>query len=263
MFSLRYLFPSFEKPVERPRYLNLEPARRDFRGIGTVLVLAASCGVALALWEPSTRATTPFVTASVQQPAPVESSKAASSALVQAGKAGIQETTAAAEADDDQAPPTVKLSVFCSQRTTARRDCADVKALKEARLKAPEPAVPSKTEAAPATATAPDADQAEPVSASAKAVPVTAGNAQPEAPAVQPQRTTTAPKPKRPRVAEDAPVERLVRVYDQVLPDGRRVPVYRRAGGRYETGTIVDGEYRPARRATLEPPYGARYFGLQ
>lgn len=261
MFSLRRIFPSFEKPVDRPRYLNLEPARRDFRGIGTVLVLAASCGVALALWESSTQATTPSITASVPRPAPVE---AASSAPVQVGKARVQETTAAAEADDDQAPPTVKLSVFCSQRTTARRDCADVKALKEARLKAPEPAVPSKTEAAPAVVKAPAADRPEVASAPAKAAePVSAANAQPEASAVQPQRTATAPKLKRPRVAEDAPVERLVRVYDQILPDGRRVPVYRRAGGGYETGTIVDGEYRPTRRATLEPPYRARRFGLQ
>jgi hypothetical protein len=265
MFSLRGLFPSFEKPVERPRYLNLQPARRDFRGIGIVLFLAASCGVALALWEPSTLATTPFVTASVPRSAPVEASKTAISAPAEVSKAAIQETTAAAEADDDQATPTVKRSVFCSQRTTARRDCADVKALKEARLKAPEPVVPSKTEAAPVAAKAPDADQPAPASAPAKAPePVIAANAQPEAPAAQaPQRTATAPKAKRPRAADDAPVERLVRVYDQILPDGRRVPVYRRAGGGYETGTIVDGEYRPLRRATLEPPYGARRFGLQ
>ena len=60
------------------------------------------------------------------------------------------------------------------------------------------------------------------------------------------------------RAVREAPVERLVKVYEQVMPDGRRVPVYRRAGsGGYETGTIVDGEYRPARRAE------ARFFGLQ
>ncbi len=77
--------------------------------------------------------------------------------------------------------------------------------------------------------------------------------------------TANVPKPKRPRPVEEAPVERLVRVYDQVMPDGRRVPVYRRAGsGSLELGTVVDGEYRalrPARRANLEPP--GRYFGLQ
>lgn len=262
MFSLRYLFPSFEKPVERPRYLNLEPARRDFRGIGTVLVLAVSCGVALALWEPSTQATTPFVTAAV------EASKVANPAPAGVSKVAIQETMAAAgtaaETDDDQAALTVKLSAFCSQRTTARRDCAEVKALKEARLKAPEPAASSKPEAAPAAMKVHEA-QPELASAPAQAAePVSAVNAQPDAAAAQAsQRTATAPRAKRPRAADDAPVERLVRVYDQVLPDGRRIPVYRRAGGGYETGTIVDGEYRPTRRATLEPPYGARRFGLQ
>jgi hypothetical protein len=44
-----------------------------------------------------------------------------------------------------------------------------------------------------------------------------------------------------------------------VLPDGRRVSVYRRSNGSYEVGSIVDGEYRPTRRTEA----GARYFGLQ
>ena len=78
--------------------------------------------------------------------------------------------------------------------------------------------------------------------------------------------TASVPRPKRPRPVEEAPVERLVRVQDQVMPDGRRIPVYRRVGsGSLEMGTIVDGEYRayrPARGANLEPPTG-RYFGLQ
>lgn len=265
MFPLRRLFPSFEKPAARPRYFNLEPARRDFRGVGIVLALAASCGVALALWEPSAQATTPFVTASVPRSAPADAGKIARDAPADAGKVAIQETTASAAADDDQAAPTVKLSVFCSQRTTARRDCADVKALKESRLRAPDPAMPSKPEAAPAAVKAPAANQLEAASAPAKAAePVTAANAQPEPPAAQvPQRSAAAPKVKRPRAADEAPVERLVRVYDRILPDGRRVPVYRRSGGGYEVGIIVDGEYRPMRRATLEPPYGARRFGLQ
>ena len=77
--------------------------------------------------------------------------------------------------------------------------------------------------------------------------------------------TANVPR-KRPRPVEEAPVERLVKVYDQVMPDGRRVPVYRRVGsGSLERGAIVDGEYRayrPARRDNLEPPTG-RYFGLQ
>ena len=78
--------------------------------------------------------------------------------------------------------------------------------------------------------------------------------------------TANVPRAKRPRPVEEAPAERLVKVYDQVMPDGRRVPVYRRVGsGSLEMGAIVDGEYRayrPARRADLEPPNG-RYFGLQ
>jgi hypothetical protein len=91
---------------------------------------------------------------------------------------------------------------------------------------------------------------------------------QPAAPVSQPQKTAAAPKAKRQRAVpeeveravREVPVERLVKVYEQVMPDGRRVPVYRRSGsGGYETGTIVDGEYRPARRAEA----GARFFGLQ
>lgn len=255
----RFLFPSFEKPVERPRYLNIEPEARDFRGIGTVLLLAASCGVALALWEPSQRITSPFATASMSRPAPAEAVKTA---------AGPETTAAADDIEDDQPVPTVKLTAFCSQRTTARRDCASVKAFKDARLKAPEPVAEPVTEktqpvtekAQPAVAeTQPATPPAAKVAASesAEAVPAVV---QPEA--APPQRPVAAPKVKRARVTE-APVEKLVKIYDQVLPDGRRVPVYRRVGsGGYETGTIVDGEYRPTRRAHLEPPAG-RFFGLQ
>lgn len=246
MFSLRGLFPSFEKPVERQRYLNLEPQRRDFRGIAVVLGLAATCGVALALWEPSTQAATPFADASVTRSSPA-----------QAGNAAIKETTAAAaNVEDDQPAPTVKMSTFCSQRTSARRDCASVKAFKDARLKVVEPTPETPVpQAAPAAVKAAVADQE----------PVSTASAQPsDAPVVQaPQRAAAAPKAKRLRVADDAPVERLVRVYDRILPDGRRVPVYRRVGGGYETGIIIDGEYRRARRAHLEPPSGARVFGLQ
>jgi hypothetical protein len=130
---------------------------------------------------------------------------------------------------------------------------------------APKPAAsaPAPVKEAVVAAKAANAEQTEPA----------ATDVQPEASHVQSPRTATAPKPKRTRTAEErtrtaeeAPVERLVKVYDRVLPDGRRVPVYRRAGsGTLEMGTIVDGEYRsygPARRADLEPTRG-RFFGLQ
>jgi cytoskeletal protein RodZ len=251
MFSLRRLIPSFEKPVERPRYLNIEPQRRDFRGIGTVLGLAIVCGIGFAIWEPSHTTSTP------SQPGPRVQADAA--------KAAAPETTAAAEAeDDDQPAPTVKLSTACAQRPTARRDCAGVKAFKEARLKAPEPAAPKTAQAPAAVAKVASMDQAQPAPTASTASDITtAANAQAGVAAPPPQRTAAAPKAKRPRVQEEAPVERLVRVYDQVLPDGRRIPVYRRVGsGGFETGTIVDGEYRPTRRANLEQQ-GGRYFGLQ
>jgi hypothetical protein len=339
VFTLfRFLFPTFEKPVERPHYVDLQPETHEFRAVGVVLLLAASCGVALALWEPSHQVTTPFATASAPRSAPAT-----------AGSAATPETTAAADVEDEQVAPTVKLSTLCSQRATARRDCASVKALKDARMqpvadpapaatKETKPAVaetkpavvepkPAVTETKPAvvaakpalaelkpalaetkpavaetkpvvadtkpavveqkpvvaskpaaepkpaaaTAKAPNPDQDVTAPAAAQRVsavtpPETPAVTQPAAPVAQPQKTASAPKAKRQRgVPEDvvravreAPVERLVKVYEQVMPDGRRVPVYRRAGsGGYETGTIVDGEYRPARRAE------ARFFGLQ
>lgn len=294
----RTLFPSFQQPADRPRYLNVEPERRNFRGVGIVLSLAAFCGVALALWEPSGQVTTPFVTSAAPRSAPATD--------------GAQtETTASVGTDDDQTTPTVKLSTLCSQRATARRDCANVRALKDAR-NAPEPdsepAVASAKEAKPVTAAAEaSSPESKPAAVTAKTSgpepkPVVVPESKPAAvaakvlspilpkaapapavtqpvavvaseeshpvppadiPNAQQPKTTSASKAKRPRPAEEAPVERLVRVYDQVLPDGRRVPVYRRAGsGALEMGTIVDGEYRPARRANLDPPSG-RNFGLQ
>lgn len=251
MFSLRNLFPSFEKPVERPRYLNLEPARRrDFRGIGTVLGVAVIFGAGFAFWQSANAPSASLAVAAVQS----------RPAAIAAGKPAVAvETQAAAVTEEDVPAPTVKLSTICAQRKTARRDCASVRAFKEARLNAPEPAAQA---AAPAPAAA---KSAKPESAAVPAKPdetaVAGVNTRAEAPA--PQRpAAVAPKPKKPRVDPDAPVERLVRVYDHIMPDGRRVPVYQRAGGGYETGTIVDGEYRPSRRANLEPPYDRR-FGLQ
>ena len=124
----------------------------------------------------------------------------------------------------------------------------------ETRLTAPDP-VPDKAD--PSVAKGPAVEQPEPVSIVA---------APAEVPAAKPQRNAARKAKQRnqdQRNQDNAPTERLVRVYDQVLPDGRRVPVYRRVGsGGLETGTIVDGEYRPTRRANLEPP-GGRLFGLQ
>jgi hypothetical protein len=73
--------------------------------------------------------------------------------------------------------------------------------------------------------------------------------------------TVAVPRPKTKKIRPpEAPAERLVHVYDDVLPDGRRVPVYRRANGAFETGAVVEGEYRPGRTVQLREP---RYFGLQ
>lgn len=233
----RSIFPSFEKPVARAQFLNIQQERRSFRGIAAVLLIAAGCGIGIALWEPSSQVTSPLVSEGITAaPAPV---------------AKVAETTAVANADDDQSTPTVKLSAFCSQRTSARRACANVKAFRDARLTAPEPAVakPAATEAMASAETI----------ASGVAEPASIMAPTPEEPVVQPQKPA-APKVVKRRPQETAPVERLVRVYDQVMPDGRVVPVYRRVGSNsLETGTIVGGEYRPSRRANLEAE--ARPFG--
>lgn len=249
----RFLFPSFEKPVDRPRYINIEQEGRDYRGVGAVLLLAAVCGVGFALWEPSHQVTTPFVTASGARSTPVEA----------AAKA-METTAVAAESEDEQvAAPTVKLSQQCAQRATARRDCASVRAFKDARLNAPEPVAPAdESKLAPVPTKV--AIAAEPVVAPALQPATAETPAAAETPVAQPQKAAAAPKAKRPRPADEAPVERLVRVYDQVLPDGRRVPVYRRVGtGSLEIGSIVDGEYRPGRRAANLDSPSSRYFGLQ
>ncbi len=124
----------------------------------------------------------------------------------------------------DASPPAVKLSVLCVEKPTVRRACAQAKAAKEALLSG----ALARADAAPA--------------------------AQPTAP---------KPKAKTMRAPDAAPAERLVRVYDQVMPDGRRVPVYRRANGSLEVGTVAEGEYRPSRSAELAQPGGSGFFGLQ
>jgi hypothetical protein len=158
--------------------------------------------------------------------------------------------------------------VLCGQKTSARRECADIRALKEAKL-APQPA-PVETAAAVVAPERPGAVEPAAVS-EPQTVPATSAIAaeamaavMPADAASPPARTAARQKPKKARVpADDPPVERLVHVYDQVTSDGRRVPVYRRANGGYETGTIIDDEYRPSRRVNLEPARGTHYFGLQ
>lgn len=236
MFSLR-LFPSFEKPVARQRYINVQPQRPGYGGIGGVLVLSALCGIGIVLALPET---------------PQLSSAAPRTAVTATLKqAPAIETTATAAADDDEIFR--KLSALCTDKPTARRACAEAKAAKEARLAAAlarAEADPPKTQSASAAAGAGKA------SATAKAsVEPEEANAEVPSPAPR-QKTKTA------RVADEAPVDRLVHVYDHVAPDGRRVPVYRRSNGRYEFGAIVDGEYQQSRSAELTPPRRS-YFGLQ
>lgn len=232
----RSIFPSFEKPVERPQFLNIQQDRRHFRAIGAVLLIAAGSGVGMALWEQSHKVPARSMAALAATPA-LESTTS-------------EITTAGANGDDDQSAPTVKQSAFCSQRTSARRACADVKALKEARLTAP---------AKPEPAAKPAAVAKQPSPAAQASVMVAAEPVSVAAPVVTPKKQA-APKVAKRRSQENAPGERLVHVYDQMTPDGRRVPVYRRVvRGAYETGVI---EYRSTRRANLEQPSG-RYFSLQ
>ncbi len=223
MPSLR-LFPSFEKPVDRQRYLNVQPQRRGYGGIVAVLAFAGLCGFLLALPD---RSLPP------QAPAP---------------SAKPVEKVAAVTADDSAKP-----TMLCNDKPTARRACADAKAAREARL----------AQALARADTA--ARRSSPADARARKVAVAASNANAEAaPAEGEQPAAIAPrqKPKVPR-ADDAPVERLVHVYDHVAPDGTRVPVYRRGNGGYEFGAVADGEYRQSRRAELGQPRSPSFFGLQ
>ena len=202
----RSLFPSFEKPVERPRYVNIEPESHEFSGVGVVLLLAASCGVALALWEPSHQVTSPFVTATTTRSAPTA-----------AGKTAEPETIAAADSDDDQAQPTVKLSTVCSQRATARRDCADVKAIKDARLKSADP------EPVPETVPAPT-KQTKRAAVAAKA----ANSDQAAAPAAAPQVaavTPPAPAAPAPRIAAVASKPAAVAPQTEVAVTPQTAPI--------------------------------------
>ncbi len=217
MSLFRFLFPSFEKPVARQPYINLERPRRRLSGVGIALGVSVLFGSALAL---------PQI---LQLPKGQQQFDAPSPAKTEAAAPGetatISSETAAAYADAAQ--PSVKLSALCAEKPTARRACAQAQAAKEALLSG----ALARADAAPA--------------------------------AQQPAASGPKPKAKIVRAPDAASVERLVRVYDQVMPDGRRVPVYRRADGSLEVGTVADGEYRPSRSAELAPPAGRGFFGLQ
>jgi hypothetical protein len=247
---MRDLFPNFERPVPRD-YLNIKPRRRGF-GLKVAGVAIFGFAGAIAL-------TPPAATDSPQAAAATASTYVASFA----DEVPAQKVTAL---EPVKTPPPVKTAALATRpactRTTARKDCAEAKAAKAALLAAVVPEV--KMPPAPAVVAAPVvmAENKAETTASlggtqawAAAEPTAAA----EAVAV-PARTATRQKVRKPRFADEPPVERLVRVYDQIGPDGRRVPVYRRAGGGYESGSVVNGEYR---RAALGPVTGQRYFGLQ
>lgn len=226
MSPFRFLFPSFEKPVARQPYINLERPRRRLSGVGIALGVSVLFGSALALPQ---ILQLPKGQQQFDAPSPAKTEAAAS------GETATISSAAAAAAYADAAQPSVKLSALCAEKPTARRACAQAQAAKEALLSGSL----ARADAAPAV----------------------------QQPTTQ-QQAASGPKPKAKTVRSGdevpgAPVERLVRVYDQVMPDGRRVPVYRRADGSLEVGTVTDGEYRPSRSAELAPPAGRGFFGLQ
>jgi hypothetical protein len=235
---LSRIFPSFERPVAPPRYLNVRPERR---GLGLTVAGVFAAGLACAIALTPKGQDQPASAAVETAAAPVSTARVADEP---------QQKVAAAEPAKTPAPEktvarAAKLAVTCARSATARRDCVEAKEAKAAVLAsamaAPEaaPAQPATPPAATETVAAAEAADAETVAA--------------------PPAPKTPKKVKKPRFADEGPVERLVRVYDQIMPDGRRVPVYRRANGGYESGAIVDGEYRRA-AAIAEHP---RYFGLQ
>jgi hypothetical protein len=241
MFSLR-LFPSFERPVDRKRYLNVQPQRRGYGVIGAVAALSAllGTGIVLALPETSQLASAPprAVMAAKSNPQPAI------------------EQTAAAE-DERLGRPSYAL---CTEKPTARRACVQIKAAREARLAAgmePEPPVTSPSPSPAAVA-------ATPTAAATATASSESGQSRAEPPPQAAPAPAPRPKVKIARTAVDTPTVRRVHVYDHIAPDGRRVPVYRRPNGGYEFGAIEGGEYRPSRSAELGPPRrGFTYFRLQ
>jgi hypothetical protein len=257
MFPFRSLFPSFERPVPPPRYLNIRPEGRGIgRKIGALMAGCLAFGIALAQFDGAP---------------PVEGAVPPAAAL--AAPAQVTAPSEATLATPAVGKPRKITQVACGQKASVRRDCADIRAAREAKLA---PQLASATETS-ATALAParpgaaaeqiarlgpetlPANTALAVEAMAAATPAAASLS-----ASPPVRAAARQKTRKARVsADEPPVERLVHIYDQVAPDGRRVPVYRRNDGGYETGTVVGDEYRPSRRVTLEPLRGQRYFGLQ
>jgi hypothetical protein len=260
---MRSLFPSFERPAPPPRYLNSRPEGRGIaRKIAALAAAVVAVGIALPAFENAPAVETAASTAAT----PVITAAAPTQVMAAA-------QPAAAVPAPSEKPRKVN-QALCGQKASVRRDCADIRAAKEARLVIPAEAsattaTPAAPEAAPQTAAAKpeilaaNTIVAEAAMASAKPAEIASVPATPPGP---PARVAARPKPKKPRpaaVADEAPMERLVHIYDQIAPDGRRMPVYRRSNGSIETGTIIEDEYRPSRRVALEPQRGTRYFGLQ
>ncbi len=233
MFSLR-LFPSFEKPVARQKYLNVSPLRRSYGGIVAVLALSALWGLLLTVPDALQLPKTP----AVEKPQTV---------------AAKPEQTVAAAPTAAEDESVIRLSALCTDKPTARRACAAVKAAREARLAEAH----ARAEAKAATSSSPPAVRARKTSTAASGASAQATAETEQSVSGPRQKTKTA------RVADETPVARLVHVYDHIAPDGQRVPVYRRGNGAYEFGAVVDGEYRQSRRAELGQPRVPNIFGLQ
>jgi hypothetical protein len=239
---LLQIFPRFERPAPPPPFLNIRPERRGI-GLKIAGVLAAGLAVAIALTpqSPDVPPPTAVATRAVLEDAPAQKLTS-----VEAPTTPVPEKTVGRAA---------KLAVTCARTTTARRDCVEAKEAKAAVLASAMAAADT-----PRPAAAKSAETTASATASETNALAAIEGAEADAGAV----TVPAPPRQRPkakkRFIDEAPVDRLVRVYDQIMPDGRRVPVYRRAGGSYESGSIVDGEYR---RASAPPAERTHFFGLQ
>jgi hypothetical protein len=223
--------------------------------IAGVLVVGLASAIAL----------TPRDTAdSLDSPATPAAVASAADSVQPQKTAVVEPALATAPTPTPEKAKPAKTAAACGQ-STARKDCVAARAAKAALLEVPQETSPSspvvESVAEPAANTPPAAVHTAATEALAAADPVVAA----AAPANTPLRTAakkkkTAVAAKKPRYPDDLLVERLVRVYDRILPDGRVVSVYRRASGGYESGSITYGEYRRASAAPLDRP---RYFGLQ